>query len=238
MSSQSPLSMTDWFFFVPNFISWNFSKILNSQRFIPAVKRGDIKIIEDILSNEKMRLYIIDRYGQKALAIACRSIDIDCARLLLENGANEYIDCAYLPEGTLLQSAVRSGRTNLVMLFLEYNANTEVIDWFGRTALFTAVVFGGHSFVRPLLENGANPDTKDSTDTPILMWSMTMLMIETVKILIEYGADLTATNNLGRSAIYLAELESWREPTDNNTGRIEAIKKLVLEAATKTYILK
>jgi ankyrin repeat protein len=155
-------------------------------------------------------------------------------RLLITYGADVNVSCQRQNCGgnlsvgeTALLLAVRSRDAESVRLLLEAGANTEVSDARGRTALLWAGIredgcsreYASPEIIRLLVEAGADvnvqatykgseamfvcEDLKHLSDTPLLQ-AVRRSDVETVKLLVEHGAELSLKNDDGWTALDFA----------------------------------
>ncbi len=93
------------------------------------------------------------REGHKEKWLACR---VEKVSLLLEHGANVNVQFD-LFRVTPLMMAAHSKKTDVVAVLLEHNADVDMTDNEGHTALYHAASKGDLWIVSMLLEKGANP---------------------------------------------------------------------------------
>jgi ankyrin repeat protein len=99
-----------------------------------------------------------------------------------------FLEEANLEQETKLLFSSRIGDLDQVMA----NYNDQIIeakDALGRTSLFLACEDGHLEVAEFLIRNGANPNTQDMYDIPILNWAITAEQYEIVRLLLENGAD-------------------------------------------------
>lgn len=101
--------------------------------------------------------------GSTALLFAARQGCVECAKILLDGGANVN-DTA--PDGhSALVLAAHSGQGAVAALLLDRGANANA-DGAGYTALHAAVLRGDLDLVKALLAHGANPNARTTNGTP------------------------------------------------------------------------
>jgi ankyrin repeat protein len=95
--------------------------------------------------------------------------NIPLAMLLLENGAdpNFTVDGELLPP-PLIMSAIHEC-TEITKLLIEYDANIDICDKFGRTALIYAAKNNNIEMTKLLFENGVNAHISDNNGQTALM---------------------------------------------------------------------
>uniref|UniRef100_A0A0E0MQ04 Uncharacterized protein n=1 Tax=Oryza punctata TaxID=4537 RepID=A0A0E0MQ04_ORYPU len=141
--------------------------------------------------------------------------DLPAVRYLIDHGA----DIHHEREGniTLLHSAAKKGRTEIVKLLLSRGAHVDGKSDHG-TPLHFAAIKGYESTVKILLEHQADPNkVMSSSQATPLSAALFATSLPCVKLLIQAGADVNATNNpLARAA---------------GSGLTEAIKLLLKAGA-------
>lgn len=131
---------------------------------------------------------------------------IEIVKLLLDNGAD--IDAKDEDERTALHLTADSaeyGGIDIARLLLDNGARINARDWDGMTALSLAVDNRNVDVVWLLVENGANPEeATDWRKRPILHWAAERGYSDLVKLLLEKGADINATDTAAVTALHLA----------------------------------
>ena len=130
---------------------------------------------------------------------------------LLANGAdvNQPDDRGITP---LILAANKFDDAELVQVLIDNGADVSVRDEWGRTALMTAIMGNRVDNVRCLIKNGANVNacTLRADRTPagqmplIIACGMADIDIEIVRVLLDAGAMINATDEVGANAIKVA----------------------------------
>lgn len=127
--------------------------------------------------------------GSTPLLFAARSGDLESARLLIAAGAN--VNDTMADGNTALVIAAHSGHGSVAGLLLEQGADPNAAP-LGYTALHAAVLRGtlrdrnvtsvdprtGIPLVEALLANGANPNARLASGTPVRRWSHDFALME------------------------------------------------------------
>lgn len=125
---------------------------------IHASEKGDEDKVLGILSADNKTINLKSISGKTALVYACLRGYIEVARILILNGANINIINS---EITPLQAAVASRNYNLVFYLLNMDAEVNLRNKYGETALMYAVSWEEKVIVELLLNKGANPSLKN-----------------------------------------------------------------------------
>ena len=90
-----------------------------------------------------------------------------------------------------------------------YIENPDQKDLFGRTLLMKAAKAGNDWQIKTLLKSGANVNLKDNDGWTALMYAVRYQeSLNSVKLLIEAGADVKALNNFKTSALSLFHIST------------------------------
>ena len=139
---------------------------------------------------------------------ACRSNDIEMARLLLLNGADVSMENCY--KSSPLMYAVKYGSPALVALVLSYYPKLDAPSFMDTTAIHWAVFNGRPEALALLLQAGADPDARMADQSTPLHCAVMKGATGMVGILLEFGANAGFTDNSGRSPIEVATSSGHR----------------------------
>jgi ankyrin repeat protein len=188
--------------------------------------RRDDAITVKLLLDRGAKADAANRYGVRPLFLAAANGDSKVISLLLSAGADVN---ARLPEGqTVLMTAARTGNAESIRLLLQAGAEPNVREsWLGETALMWAAGENHAAAVAALVAGGADVNVRSTTLTipewwlkpPALAflsiefprggWSALMYAarqgaLDTVKGLVDAGADVNAAGPDGVTALILA----------------------------------
>jgi ankyrin repeat protein len=124
---------------------------------------------------------------------------LEIGRWLLEHGAD--VNAKQGSHGTPLHLATFGGHFELVRALLGHHAGIDAQNDEGNTPLHVASESGYVNIARFLLDNGADPNAREhDQQTPLHLastWEMGHLLLE-------YGVDVDAVNDFGKTAYELA----------------------------------
>ena len=157
-------------------------------------------------------------------AIVCRNDSSAMTRLLIEHGGNPN---ALDSKGeSPLKAALE--HPEILKVLLEYGANPDGPCVNGNTALVFLSRYKHDLYMQSitvLLEHGADPNIAHATKgATALMFAATALEVNLVKILLEYGADVTQVNSEGRSVLDMLGDEKYSEVRELCTQYIDCNK--------------
>ena len=128
-------------------------------------------------------------------------------RTLLEDGLDPNITGFYNNE-TALMYATTYGHIDIIRLLLEYNADPNLTDDEGETALAMATslnVLHSEDIIKTLLEYNADPNAQGYGGYTPLMKASIESYINIVQLLLDNGADPFIKNDEGDTALDMAE---------------------------------
>lgn len=144
-----------------------------------------------------------DRDGDTALHGSCRDGCIAIVEKLIAWGADP--NSTNRRGMTPLICAVRGGRLRVVELLIAAGADVNVVDSNGNTALMYACAKEDAArFARELLASGANANHRGSSGIVPLLLSCVYGDLGAVRVFVEHGADVHATQQNGHGALHAA----------------------------------
>ena len=161
----------------------------------------------------------------------CDDVYVEAVRFLLAAGVNKdawtggnYYDCSRTP----LMRAIQFGRIETVQLLLQANADMDLTDAHGNTALFLACDHRCHTrahavAARLLVEAGADKDRRNRHGMTALICAAGGGLSEIVSMLLEAGVNKNVADRQGNTALlHAAHLEHCD------------VTRLLLEAGAET----
>uniref|UniRef100_A0A3Q3XJV1 Uncharacterized protein n=1 Tax=Mola mola TaxID=94237 RepID=A0A3Q3XJV1_MOLML len=160
---------------------------------IVAVKGGYAEVVKELLKRNP-NVNMTDKDGNTALTIAAKEGYTEIVQDLLDAGT--YVNIPDRSGDTVLIGAVRGGHVEIVRALLHKYADIDIRGQESKTALYWAVEKGNATMVRDILQ--CNPDTETCTkdgETPLIK-ATKMRSIETVELLLDKGAKVSAADKV------------------------------------------
>jgi len=161
----------------------------------------------------KSGLYVInalDHSARSPLHHACESSAVECAKLLLENGADAMQKS--LMGYTALHFAVTANNVELIELLLKHSPKLiNQLDMFKKTALHCAAHSGNMYSIHALLQRNPDCNAQDvlgNTPLHLLLHRSTTHIsqaefVDLVRAFIDLGVDCTIQNNEGNTPLHV-----------------------------------
>lgn len=148
----------------------------------------------------------IPYYGEKALFYAAGNNDsFEAMQLLVKAGADIHERNGL--GNTLLMAAAMNNSQRVAKWLVKSGVDIHAKNNYGHTALLYAVTGGNKSpaMIKILVEAGANINEKNEYGQTVLMFASSANDVESVQTLISLGADTNLRDNIGRTALDIAE---------------------------------
>ncbi len=151
----------------------------SSNEFFNAIRHNDVELIQKAIKNNKILINQKNEQGFTPLILASYYHRIKIAKLLLVNNVSVNVKSDM---GTALMAATYKGDERMVALLLQYNANPNIFDNKGTSALHLACTFNKSSIVKLLLEHKADKKSKDAQGKTPLDYAILNNNIEIIKL--------------------------------------------------------
>lgn len=164
---------------------------------IEATRQGNLDQVKSLLQ-QSADVNAVEADGTTALAWAVYNNDVNMVDLLLGSGADGADANAANDYGvTPLHLACTNQNAAIVSKLLKSGADPNLAKWTGETPLMTCAGTGAVDAVSELLANGADANAKEAEfEQTALMWAAAERHAGVVKLLIDKGADVSATSKL------------------------------------------
>ena len=161
-------------FFICTSVSFSQSDIFD------ACRKGTVKDVISIYTKDTNSINNTNEAGYTPLILACYHGNDEVVEFLIDkvddiNGTSDY--------GTPLMAAVVKGDLNIVEMLLARNADTNIADTNGTTALHYAIFFKQLDIVKLLAKAGAKSDIKDGRGQSAMDYAMLTNNDQIIKIL-------------------------------------------------------
>lgn len=123
-------------------------------------RNGSLQELKELLKSYPLVIDMPNDAGYNALTLACYSGNNEVAKYIVEQTKNINSNNGY---GTALMAATVKGNIELVEYLVHHNADMNISDANGKTALHYAVVFNSYDIVEFLIKAGAKFDLKDNS---------------------------------------------------------------------------
>ncbi|XP_068163304.1 ankyrin repeat and SOCS box protein 13a.1 [Antennarius striatus] len=138
-------------------------------------------------------------HGSTPLCNACASGSVECVKLLLDYGAKVNPSLTALTASPLHEACIK-GNIEIVKLMIASGAQLEAYDVHFGPPLHIACAKGHVDCVKELLHAGANVNSVKFHDTA-LHHAARVDMVAMIELLVEYGARVYASDNVGKKAV-------------------------------------
>lgn len=190
--------------------------LINHTALTLATELGVRCIIEAVMTSDNLDVNATDRFGRPALYFAFKSCQISLARTLISRGADVNLSKPPLLHGCCYGG---SDTEDVVYELVELGVDVNVVDERNRTALHIAVQNSLFNIAKALLKCKANVNAVEGFDfqTPLMICAGKSPIsiddrskeeyhrsLKVLKLLLDSGADISAKDDKGRTAIHIA----------------------------------
>jgi ankyrin repeat protein len=197
-----------------------------------AVRNGNLAKVEELVAKgDSIEAY--DAKGRTPLHVAAARGGIEVLDFLAKKAPNIEIPCNDTTKDTPLVLAARRGKSASINVLLDNGAPIEGVNGGDYTPLMCASYECHEDAVEALLKRGANTNSKDSgnfSGSPLLLASgRNDLGVQTMRLLVKYGADVNPTfHRLGWTPLLKAS-------DTGNDGEVEYLLSVGANPNVKDY---
>lgn len=170
--------------------------------FAKAAKFDDVSEVKSLLK-QGVNPNTVDAKGNPMLVLAIKDKSAGVAALLLSDKRIDVDLSNKYGETPLMIASIEGDLPMVKTLVNQKNAMVEHIGW---TPLHYACTKGNLEVAQFLVANGATVDSQSLNGTTPLMMAVQSGNEQLVKFLLDKGADLKTRNNLGLTAIDIADI--------------------------------
>jgi ankyrin repeat protein len=181
-------------------------------------KKGKIQQLLDALANTQQTEFVDERYNT-LLCTALKHGQWQTYTTLLDS------NYSFTPIKPLLITACQYAKDDImgIQLALQYDADVNVTNSQGRTALMTACLLGHVNKAIELLDNNANVDSIDQQGNTALIDAVHSRNKKLIELILKYHPQVNHTNNQQETALILCV---------KHKSASDDIVKLLLEAGS------
>ncbi|WP_211474042.1 ankyrin repeat domain-containing protein [Collimonas humicola] len=194
----------------------------NSDDFFKAAQLDDERSMKALLAAGVSPNLVRKERGETGLMVAVREDSKKVFNVLL-NARGIDLNARARNGDTALMIAAYKGDVATVKALLDKEAEPNNTGW---TALHYAAAIGNDEIVQMLLDASAYIDAGSPNNTTPIMMAARAGKIQTVKLLLDSGADVTLKNDVGMNAIDLAKKFDHDDIADGLTQRLKKAGKL------------
>ena len=157
-----------------------------------------------------------NKKGQTALTLACITKHESAIKVLLNASADLTITDDTFGDTCLLTAVWNECSAEVLQAIIEHGADVNATDNSNKTALTLACILKLEGAINVLLDASADLTITDGTfgDTCLHTAVREECSIEVVQTIIDYGADVNATNKKGQTALTLACIKKHESAID------------------------
>lgn len=176
-----------------------------------AARRGDSESVGILLAKGANPNFFMSGYALTVLAVAIQENHFDCAKILLEQGANANQGWGRdFTNQYPVFTAISWGRVNFVKLLIDHGLDINVRNRDGRTPLIFTATNNGQQYVEIadlLLQAGSDVNAQDCDGTTPLMATVDheVSAIGIMRMILDYHPDLHLSDKDGLTVRQLAE---------------------------------
>lgn len=143
-----------------------------------------------------------DRNGDSPLNMAASKGNEALVEVLLRAGAD--VNLANISGVTPLMGAAFKGQPSIVRRLMAAGARLDPVDRVRKNAAIYAAGVGCNECLAEFLRAGVQVNARLDNDETLLMWAAGYGHLETVRFLLDHGADRSLKDNRGKSAADIA----------------------------------
>lgn len=159
----------------------------------------------ELLLNFGANINFKDNNGSTPLIYSIQSEDFECAKYLIEKGADVSIKNKDSRSAIIVASYKGIKTNNILKLFIENSLDLNMVDSEGRTALWNSTDLKNYEGMKLLLDAGADVNISDNSNETPIMLAVDAKDTKAVEILLQFPVDLSLRDCFGKTAVDLAK---------------------------------
>lgn len=164
-----------------------------------ALREGDINDVKKIFSERKPNPDCAEKYdGDTPLSFAVRHGDVALAEFLITQGAEVKRPIGYL-QFSVLHIAADKGDAAMVKLLVKNGADANARTRYNETPMHRAACGGHDEALAALIVAKGDVDAQNDMKQTPLHWAISANKADTVKLLLQWDADITRTDIDGQT---------------------------------------
>jgi ankyrin repeat protein len=167
-----------------------------------AAKRDQVDKLQEVLSENKMRLEKRDKYQRTPLHSAARYGSLSTARFLLDQGADPRVKDE--GDNTPLHLASIFRHDEIIDLLIRHKADVNMLNTSGQAPLCLASLYGNPESIKLLQANGAEKDVRDADGNTPLHIAVLYRHPENLDEILKVNPDINTINKEGYTPLHLA----------------------------------
>lgn len=189
---------------------------------------GNKRLVKFLIENCDLSPNVFDLDRNSPIMFAVKSGSVETVEYLLKKWAEiNYVDALGVSP---LLLATSKNHLKMVEILLKYEANINIEDSYNQTPLFEAIKQNDVEIIDLLLAGGADIEHKNREGRTALMVSaFDKSRIDAMKKILSFGANVNATDNLGKTALMHAI-------NNNNGAMMDILLKCGAEINTQDVL--
>jgi ankyrin repeat protein len=194
-----------------------FLTVLGARAFVDEIhelaQKGNLKAVKTLVEQNPELVNARDKEARTPLHWACRGIHLEVVRFLVDKGAD--VNAEDSNKVVPLHSLAVRNDTEAIELLLAKGADVDAKDYGANTALHYAAIYDAADAAALLIEKGADIESRDNyARTPLLLCARERGGPETIRILLQAGANVNARDKFQASSLDLAAWRGKKEVVD------------------------